>query len=368
MQLDSEQVLRSIEHHHGLVVARAKGIYSFSHLTFHEYFTAREFVVVRQSSEEALQNLVSHITEKRWQEVFLLAVGMSPSADRLLLLIKEKIDAILSKHENLLYFITWVNQKSISVKVPFTTLTVREFYIDFDYEFNFDFSLNNYLTKSESELDFESESNRDNFDYAIRDGLKNSFDSAINGLKKSRFLLLNRLNFFSTEDEEPLRHLSLHADEFEVDNALISALNHSRKLAFAASTVSKFKIGSQLSYALNRAITSTSDYELQRSLRRFKQQIPDPDKDRGIFKTLWRANGKSWVEKLKLLLISYRNIGHEWHFTDEQKEIFKQYYDAHKILISCLNSDCYVSREVRQQIEDTLLLPIAEIKQRQQQS
>lgn len=49
LQLDSEQVLRSIEHHHGLVVARAKRIYSFSHLTFHEYFTAREFVVVRQS-------------------------------------------------------------------------------------------------------------------------------------------------------------------------------------------------------------------------------------------------------------------------------------------------------------------------------
>ncbi|YAG12557.1 hypothetical protein NSTC745_01836 [Nostoc sp. DSM 114161] len=32
------------------------------------------------------------------------------------------------------------------------------------------------------------------------------------------------------------------------------------------------------------------------------------------------------------------------------------------------NSDCYVSREVRQKIEDTLLLPIAEIKQRQQLS
>ncbi len=166
--------------------------------------------------------------------------------------------------------------------------------------------------------------------------------------------------------EEPLRHLSLEADEFEVDNALISALNHSRKLASTDSTVSTYKIGSQLSYALNRAITSTSDYALQRLLRSFKQQIPDPDKDRGIFKPLWKANGKSWVEKLRFLLIKYRNIGHEWHFNDEQKELFKQYYNTHKLLISCLKSDCYVSREVRQQIEDTLLLPIADIKQRQQ--
>jgi hypothetical protein len=40
----------------------------------------------------------------------------------------------------------------------------------------------------------------------------------------------------------------------------------------------------------------------------------------------------------------------------------QQYYNANKLLVDCLNSDCYVSREVRQEIEDTLLLPIAEIE------
>ncbi|WP_300422051.1 MULTISPECIES: NACHT domain-containing protein [unclassified Nostoc] len=57
LQLESEVVLHSIEAQHGLLVERAKGIYSFSHLTFHEYFTDREIVIVQQSSEEALQNL-----------------------------------------------------------------------------------------------------------------------------------------------------------------------------------------------------------------------------------------------------------------------------------------------------------------------
>ncbi len=42
LQLDSEDVLKSIEAQHGLLVERARGIYSFSHLTFHEYFTARK--------------------------------------------------------------------------------------------------------------------------------------------------------------------------------------------------------------------------------------------------------------------------------------------------------------------------------------
>ncbi|MEH2321147.1 NACHT domain-containing protein [Nostoc sp.] len=128
LQVDSEQVLRSIEHHHGLVVARAKEIYSFSHLTFHEYFTAREFVVVRQSSEEALQNLVSHITEKRWREVLLLAVGMSSSADYLLQFLKKQVDAIIADDNKLQQFLMWIGAKSTFVQVNYTPAVVRSFY------------------------------------------------------------------------------------------------------------------------------------------------------------------------------------------------------------------------------------------------
>ena len=35
-----------------------------------------------------------------------------------------------------------------------------------------------------------------------------------------------------------------------------------------------------------------------------------------------------------------------------------------KIYYQCLHRECYVSREVRQEIEETLLLPIAEIEKR----
>jgi predicted NACHT family NTPase len=41
LQVDSEAVLKAIEAHHGLLVERARSIYSFSHLTFQEFFTAR---------------------------------------------------------------------------------------------------------------------------------------------------------------------------------------------------------------------------------------------------------------------------------------------------------------------------------------
>lgn len=60
LELDSEIILKSIEAQHGLVVERAKGIYSFSHLTFQEYFSAREIV-----ANSAWNSLVKHITERR---------------------------------------------------------------------------------------------------------------------------------------------------------------------------------------------------------------------------------------------------------------------------------------------------------------
>ena len=43
LDLDSEAILKAIESQHGLIVERARGIYSFSHLTFQEYFTARYY-------------------------------------------------------------------------------------------------------------------------------------------------------------------------------------------------------------------------------------------------------------------------------------------------------------------------------------
>jgi predicted NACHT family NTPase len=43
LEVDGEVVLKAIEAHHGLLVERARAIYSFSHLTFQEFFTARYF-------------------------------------------------------------------------------------------------------------------------------------------------------------------------------------------------------------------------------------------------------------------------------------------------------------------------------------
>ncbi|MBW4577190.1 MAG: hypothetical protein KME08_18105 [Aphanothece sp. CMT-3BRIN-NPC111] len=127
LQRDSKAVLKSIESQHGLLVERARKIYSFSHLTFQEYFTAR--AVINSFELETLKDSVSHITNKSWREIFLLAANMMPDADDLLLLMKERVDTIVASNEKLQQFLAWVSQKSLSVEVSYKLTAVRAFYL-----------------------------------------------------------------------------------------------------------------------------------------------------------------------------------------------------------------------------------------------
>lgn len=111
-------------------------------------------------------------------------------------------------------------------------------------------------------------------------------------------------------------------------------------------------------FALDRALAP----ELKRILQALKEQLPDPDSDWEIFKQWWKANGKAWTEQLRAVMIKHRNIGHDWQFSKEQRELLKQYYHANKLLIDCLNNASNVTPAVRSHIEETLLLPIAEIE------
>ncbi|MEH2258393.1 NACHT domain-containing protein [Nostoc sp.] len=129
LQLDSEGVLQAIELQHGLLAERVRGIFSFSSLTFQEYLTARQIVANHnlQALEQPLEGLVSHITEPRWREIFLLTVAMLRSADFLVQLMKQQVDALVAEDPYLQKFLTWANKKSLTV--PPQPAAIRAFYL-----------------------------------------------------------------------------------------------------------------------------------------------------------------------------------------------------------------------------------------------
>ena len=131
LQLDSEAVLKAIEAQHGLLIERARGVFSFSYLVFQEYLTARKIVASYnlQALEQALGGLVSHITDPHWREIFLLTSSMLQSADSLVQLMKQQIDALVAQDPYLQEFLTWASQKSQTSPSPPKVATGRAFYM-----------------------------------------------------------------------------------------------------------------------------------------------------------------------------------------------------------------------------------------------
>jgi predicted NACHT family NTPase len=307
VQLDSETILKSIEAQHGLLIERARGIYSFSHLTFHEYFTARAIMNNRdpQALNRALHQLVSRITEKRWREVFLFSASMLRNADYLLQLMKQHIDQILSADEQLQAFLAWISQKARSIVCLQESALVRSFYFDLD-------------------------------------------------LARSSNLLNSTLDLTRAIEPSVTREIN---DELALDLALDRLLTLKHVIKDTPMRALTFK--RVLDRAINRA--NLIDSELGQELQKLKDQVVGLRED-SEFDLWWQTHSDTWIEQLKTASISYRNFGYDWQFSIQQMERLKQYHDANQLLIDCLNNSYYVSNRVRQEIQGTLLLPLSELQ------
>lgn len=120
MEVDSYEVLRTIESHHGIFVERARQIHSYAHLTFQEYFTAKFIVDNDNSLNRSLEKMVKeHMYHSKWKEVFLLTSGMLSGADELLLLMIKKNRELL-KDPQLNAFIETIKKTILPTKSQYS--------------------------------------------------------------------------------------------------------------------------------------------------------------------------------------------------------------------------------------------------------
>ncbi len=320
LRVDSEVVLKAIEHHHGLLVERARNIYSFSHLTFQEYFTAREIERTRK-----LEVLIPNIAEPRWEEAFLLTAEMLRQSDDFLKLMKGRIDGMLAGDEKLQAFLEWADQKTNSVEFSYKTVAVRAFYL---------YAMMYNTTDRNQSLSWDKPF------FNPEPELKLDF-TLVN--------VIHRLQPCINHDKTipVLTHPAL-----KLANILDKNLNiRSRYLGLFLEGNSNTIPSFDLDICLAKQI---GDDRLYQCLQELGDQFPESNQELKEYK----LNVEEWIKKYRELCIDRRNIGHNWEFTEEQKELLTSYYGANYLLVQCMNRS-YVSKSVREAIESTLLLPIA---------
>ncbi len=309
---EGEAVLKAIEAHHGLLVERADELWSFSHLTFQEYFTAQW---LNQLQRDA--GLAEKIVDKRWQEVVKLAVKSQQPADKLLRLIKQAIDYSISTNAKLQELLVWIQFKAQSIQTNYKAAAIRATYFAFEFDLPCNFSLDHAL---EFALDHA-------FEFTPDSTLKLAIDLTLAHTLALIRVLDPALNF----DLDP-------APDLHLDHALTRARSRA--------------------YVLDPMLADRLEELRTQLLRCF-------DQNRDSWKQWWKYSGQAWSVELRQVAIEYCNVGHDWQFTETQRQAIQRYYDSNKFLIQLLKEPGAISERTRQEIEDNLLLPISTLRERQ---
>ncbi|MBU7582156.1 MAG: NACHT domain-containing NTPase [Nostoc sp. TH1S01] len=295
--VNSKAVLKSIELQHGLLIENARGIYSFSHVTFYEYFTAR---FIANGEQKTLDKVVYNMFDKRWREVILLTSEMLRSFDNLCQLMKQQIENLFVADEKLNRCLTWVMQKSSTVTSNYHPSAVRAFY--FTLILPADYSLCRNQT------------------------LAISLDDHLAGKL---------------------------ADDLALDLALMHILAVSIALTpeLFCKRISAIKLALDIDYLLQEHSS------LSESLHSLKQELPSSQQEREVLKVWWQSHGLSWTTQLKEVIKVHRQIVCDWQFNEGQLQLIQQYWEANSLLVDCFNVVSNVTSNLREMIENTLLLP-----------
>ncbi|MBI4782184.1 MAG: hypothetical protein HY785_12805 [Oscillatoriophycideae cyanobacterium NC_groundwater_1537_Pr4_S-0.65um_50_18] len=310
-------LLKAIVLQHGVLVERARDIYSFSHLIFQEYLTAKHIVasLTLGNHPTLLQAGSQHFADPVWRNVLLLAANLLDTKG-LLSTLKQQIDGALKGQ--LRPSLNWATPESVALQpssypsnpLLYHPTAVRAFY----------FSL----------------------------------------IQDQDVSLAVRLDHRLLTELEPNLLLDLELTR-------ILAVGQSLTTTATASQI--LKLYRSLEVDQQFQLTPT----LAQSLRALQSQFPIGQSDttlvhwwqaqgqnwlRGLGKTLleeWQEQGQNWQLKLRHCLKQYRNLAEDWQFSQQHRSRLQHYYRVHTFLLDCLQGDRQVTDTYRHQLEATLL-------------
>ena len=296
----SEQILKNLELQHGLLVEQARDVYSFSHLTFQEYLTARHLVAAatQNPNDGTVLRLANRFSEPRWRETILLVSEMLPRPQFLLKQFKARVDQTIESHGFLQGMLTAIAQKQAAIAPEVGEIApaaVRAFY----------FTL-----------------------FQTRDmNLAVAIDAAL---------------------------------AQELPPPLMLDLTLARTLAACDATIEHPDVKSIVSFGMlldfDRQLSL--DPMFAGALQGLRADLPDLGAGRDVLMDWWRTAGPGWAGQFRQCVAEHRQVGWDWNLDDDERWTLARFYRDNQFLIECVQAALPGSRAIAAELSQTLLLPL----------
>lgn len=316
-------VLRAIEAQHGLLIERADELWSFSHLTFQEHFTLQWLAKLTP------EQLAMKISDQQWRNVVKQLIKSQQPADQLLRLIKRATDCSVVNDVKIKNFLNWVFQKTNSFS-KYKPAAIRAFYfsLSFGYSLELSFSLDSRLKE-----DIVLNQHLDEFgssDYELKINMTRDRDKSLDltyARKLDRDLVMTNL----------------------LRQGLNLSINKIPNRSHLSDLYSNLKSTYNTALELNVILGDDSKNQLK-SLDALLPKLPvmvDENFSKGV---------DSWVDELRKIMVNVLDIGHEYNFDEEQMDQINRYYENNQFIFELIKIEGAASNDVRDFIEEALLL------------
>ena len=326
--IDATAVLKRIESQTGILVERATRLYSFAHLTFHEYFTA---YWIEQDKKEGLAVKMAHdhLLDAKWREVFLLTASLLEDGDELIAAMQEQSDIQVRGVASLIELLTWASNKAACLpdqerheailKYIFIACTFADV---FDNTNRMNGTVLISFSSLERILDFE-----------------HSFPRSVN----SKFDFSSLINLILTAGPPSLNEKLLTT---AFDFALLCSL---RIAKLHTTTNSRWIKKGSMSYPklFGRVVEMSRQIEQPRLTTALARlNVPTTDAS--------TVTWQDFADTLLHLMRRKRDLVHDWQFSDEQIDRLNNWFRANELLVRCLDEASVTNKQA---VRSRLLQP-----------
>jgi hypothetical protein len=340
---DGVEVLRVMEAQHGIFVERAQAIYSFSHLTIQEYYSAR--YIVENEAGGTLPRLMAHVGNERWREVFLLTASMLSDATEFCRLYLQAMQQMLVNDKTLASMLQWCVIKGAQAHLVDGGLpALRAFYIFLNVTLTIALAraLALVLVPTHT-LDLVHALDR-TLDQAHTLAYKLDVDVDLN---IDRVLARVRARTLAPDLAHARTHFRTRHPLLALDFLSGILLLAAQVLTTAGSQLMDEKVATELQemvIQLNQLCHDASLPDLQVAL----DALPLPTANAS------NAELQTFAVRLQEIARTHHDLWHEWKLSNEQVELLEQYLQANLLFVECLKL-AYVPD--RAAIENQILLP-----------